>query len=53
MKVRCNECTERRDGQFIVFYRTVPGGLKASALSPVPVEVGRDCIVSGGKVVKP
>jgi hypothetical protein len=53
MKVRVDDCRERRDGQWIVFFKVAPGGLKATALSPVRVEIGRDCVVRDGRVVKP
>ena len=52
MKVRCDTCTLRRDGQYLITYRQTPGAHKCEALSPVAVEVGRDCIVKNGKVVK-
>jgi hypothetical protein len=52
VKVLIDDCRERRDGQYIVFF-TLPGGMKATALSPTPVEIGRDVIVTDGRVVKP
>lgn len=52
MRVRVDACALRRDGQFLITYRATPGAATMSALSPVAVEVGRDCIVKAGKVVK-
>lgn len=52
MKVRCDACTLRRDGQYLITYRATPGASTQSALSPVAVEVGRDCVVREGKVVR-
>ena len=52
MKVRVDECRLRRDGQWLVLYRQTPGAASCSALSPVEVEVGKDCVIKDGKVVK-
>lgn len=52
MKVRCDTCTLRRDGQWLITYRQTPGAATCSALSPTEVPVGRDVIVRDGKVVR-
>lgn len=52
MKVRVDECRLRRDGQWLVLYRQTPGAVRAEALSPVEVPVGKDCIVKDGKVIQ-
>ena len=52
MKVRIDKCVLRRDGVFLVTYRSTPGAITSHALSPVEVRVGCDAIVRDGKVVK-
>lgn len=51
-RVNVQSCTLRRDGQYLVAFRTVPGAVACTALSPVPVREGSDVIVRDGKVVK-